>query len=142
MILKRKSNQQQTLTAVLKPVQRNIDKKAVTGLASIRADIESIRMAVEWLNNNKALIARPPHSKLSDLTDGGLVRFANDIKEQAQALAEVGESLKTDLLKTFGESEAIKRLRKNSGDPSLILEAVRLFNAKIVGIEQHSRSTK
>jgi hypothetical protein len=70
-----------------------------------------------------------------------LVRFADDIKEQAQALAEVGESLKTDLLKTFGEPEAIKRLRKNAGDPSLILEAVRLFNAKIVRIE-HSRSIK
>jgi hypothetical protein len=139
MILKRK--RQQTLAEVLKPIQRNIDNNAVTNLANIRTDIESIRAAVEWLNNNKGLIARPPHSKLSDLTDQGLVRFANDIKEQAQALAEVGESLKTDLLKTFGEPEAIKELRKNGGDPSLILEAVRLFNAKIVRNER-SLSTK
>jgi hypothetical protein len=43
-----------------------------------------------------------------------LVRFANDIKEQAQALAEAGESRKTDLLKTFGEPEAMRRLRRNA----------------------------
>jgi hypothetical protein len=40
------------------------------------------------------------------------------------------------------ELDWLNRWCKLGGDPSIILEAVRLFNAKIVRIEQRSRSTK
>jgi hypothetical protein len=100
------------LTNELKRHQKEIDNKAVSRLAGIRNSLTILKANVEWLRDHASQIARPPHSKLSDYTDAGLSRFGDQLKEQAELLATVGESLKAELLRIYGEPAAIKALRR------------------------------
>jgi hypothetical protein len=103
------------LTRDLQAFQHNIDKQALNRLRSIKASVASIQTCIKWLDDHRGQIARPPHSNLSDYSDQGLSRFAGHLAEQARLLLKVSETLKADLLKTYGEPEAIKRVRAASG---------------------------
>jgi hypothetical protein len=102
----------QQLTDDLKVSQHALDRRANQRLANIKSHVKSLRDDVGWLKAHKNRIARPPHSFLSDYTDSGLSRFGDQLVEQGRLLSAVGESLKSDLLHTFGEPLAIKKLKE------------------------------
>jgi len=101
------------LSNELKLAQLRLDWEAGRRLSAMQSSIGAIKANVEWLSANAERVARPPHSQLSDLSDEGLPRFANQLQDRARALFKVGESMKSDLLKMYGEPEAIRRIRLN-----------------------------
>jgi hypothetical protein len=113
---KRKHDPLAQLTNELKWAQAKIDKEALSRIANIKASIAILKANIQWLSANSNNIARPPHSKLSDYTDEGLSRLGDELTEQGELLAAVGQALKAELLRMYGEPEAIKALRSKPSE--------------------------